>query len=148
MSLRKLLRAYLADQLGVPGEHKKAELAAAFLDEHAAEAAAYLRELAERQVAELIKEFCDEPEQEPLPMFAGFPSAIAVAPGVVKATRHCTLDDLGAGLAYRADNVLHAQRRLDEYRESMSRFELLRNSETETVGDCSDRLRRERGGRL
>jgi len=136
-----MLRAYLADQLAEPGEHKKTELASAFLDEHAAEAAAYLRELAERQVAELIKEFCDEPDREQLSLFTGLPVAIAVGPGVVKATNNCTLDDLGAGLAYRAENIRHAQRRLDDYRESMHRFEQLRAGD-ETVGECAQRLRR------
>lgn len=144
MSLRKLLREYLADQLAEPGEHKKTELAAAFLDEHADQAQAYLRELAERQVAELIKELCDQPEQDPLPIFAGFPQAIAVAPGVVKATRNCTLDDLGAGLEYRVQNLEHVRQKFEGYRDAMLRFDQLRASETETVGECTDRLRRTR----
>ncbi len=141
MSLRKMLREYVAEQIAQPGEHKKAELAAAFLDDHAAEAAEYLRELAERQIASLIKELCDEPDADPLPLFSGFPVAISVAPGVVKATSNCTLDDLGAGLAARDDNIRHAIKSRDEYRESMNRFELLRTAETETVGECTERLR-------
>lgn len=141
MSLRKMLREYLAERLTQPGEHKKAELAAAFLDDNADLAREYLRELAEKRVAELIKEFCDEQAPDPLPLFSGFPAAIAVAPGVVKATANCDLDDLGAGLAYREENVRHAQDKLRDYRESMNRFELLRTSEAETVGECTERLR-------
>lgn len=142
MSLRKILREYVAEQIGQPGEHKKAELAAAFLDNHADLAAEYLRELAEKRVAELIKELCDEPVPDPLPLFAGFPAAIAVAPGVVKATANCGLNDLAAGLEYRRQNVLHAQDRMEKYGESMARFELLRDDEAETVGECAERLRR------
>ena len=142
MSLRKILRQYVAEQVAKPGEHKKAELAAAFLDEHADLAAEYLRELAEKRVAELIKEMCDEPDVDPLPLFSGFPAAIAVAPGVVKATANCDLNDLGAGLGYREENVRHAQDKLRDYRESMNRFELMRATEAETVGECADRLRR------
>lgn len=142
MSLRKMLRAYVAEQIAQPGEHKKAELAAAFLDEHTDAVRDYLRDLAERQVASLIKELCDEPEVDPLPLFTGFPVAIAVAPGVVKATANCTLDDLGAGLTYREDNVRHALERLDAYRDSMAKFDALRRRDDETVGQCAERLRR------
>lgn len=142
MSLRKMLREYVAEQIAQPGEHKKAELASAFLDENAELAREYLRELAEKRVAELIKELCDEPEADPLPLFRGFPAAIAVAAGVVKATNNCTLDDLGAGLAYREENVRNAQERLAAYGDSMAKFELMRASEAETVGECSARLRK------
>jgi len=141
MSLRKMLREYVAEQIAQPGEHKKAELAAAFLDENADAAREYLRELAERQIASLIKELCDEPEADPLPLFTGFPVAIAVAPGVVKATANCTFDDLGAGLAYREENVRHAQERLNAYRDSMAKFDLMRRRDDETVGQCTERLR-------
>jgi hypothetical protein len=140
-SFRQTLRAFAVDLISEPGEHKRAEIAATFLDEHADLAKDYIRELAERQIADLVKEMCDEPDQDPLPIFGGFPSAITVGPGVVKATRHCTLNDLGAGLRYRAENVRHAQERLDAYRESMSRFDLLREGPDETVGEVADRLR-------
>lgn len=141
MSLRKLLREYVAGQIGQPGEHKKSELASAFLDEHDEEARQYMRDLAERQIAELIKELCDEPDEDPLPIFSGFPRAIAIAPGVVKATTNCTLDDLGTGLQYRQENVDNAQRRLRQYMQSMARFEILRENDAETVGECTERLR-------
>lgn len=142
MSLRKELRAYVAGELAKPGEHKKAELAASFLDDHRQLAIQYMRELAERQVAELIKELCDEPDADPLPLFSGFPAAIAVAPGVVKATVNCNLNDLAAGLEYRRQNVQHALQRFEEYGDSMAKFELMRSSETETVGECAERLRK------
>lgn len=141
MSLRKQLRAYVAEQIAQPGEHKKAELAAAFLDEHSDLAREYMRDLAEKQVAGLIKDLCDESETDPLPVFSGFPAAIAVAPGVVKATANCNLNDLGAGLEYRRQNLRHAQERLEAYGDSMTKFELLRQAEAETVGECADRLR-------
>lgn len=139
----KALREFAAGRIAEPGEHKRAEIAEAFLDENTELARSYMRELAGKHVAALIKELCDMPEADPLPLFNGFPRAIAVAPGVVKATANCTLDDLGAGLEYRRDNVRHAQERLKAYGESMTRFEALRATETETVGECSDRLRKQ-----
>lgn len=137
----KALRGFVAEQIAQPGEHKRVEMAAAFLDEHSEVAAEHLRDLAERSVARLIKELCDESEADPLPIFSGFPMAIAVSPGVVKATINCTLADLGAGLAYRADNVRNAQDKLRAFRESMARFEALRTGDEETVGECTERLR-------
>lgn len=137
----KTLRTFALDQIGTPGEHKPAQIAAEFLDRNPDLAREYIRELAERRVAELVKDLCDEPAQDPLPLFSGFPAAITVAPGVVKAIDHCNLDDLGAGLAYRADNVRNAQKRLEEYRLSMAKFDMLRERPDETVGELSQRLR-------
>lgn len=141
MSLRKKLREYAAEQIGQPGEHKKAEIASAFIDEYGDFIAEYTRELVERYIQSLIKELSDEPQDDPLPLFNGFPTAIAVAPGVVKATVNCNLDDLGAGLQYRAENIRHAQERMDAYRNSMAAFVSVRSSEDETVGECQERLR-------
>ena len=143
-SFRKTLREYAAGQIAQPGEHKRQEIADQFLDDNPALAAQYMRELAARRVAELIKELCDEPENDPLPMFSGFPRAIAIAPGVVKSAEHCTFDDLGAGLEYRRKNADDVMRKLDAYRDSMAVFVSLRSSETETVGECSARLRKHR----
>lgn len=137
----KKLRAYAAEQIGQPGEHKRQEIAVAFLDDNPELAGQHMRELASKRVAELIKELCEEPEHDPLPIFSGFPAAIAVAAGVVKSTEHCNLDDLGAGLRYREENLRHARERLDAYDRSMTAFAGLRASEAETVGECSARLR-------
>lgn len=143
MSLRKKLREYAAEQIAQPGEHKKAEIASAFIDEHTDYIAEYTRELVERYIQGPIKELSDEPQDNPLPLFSGFPTAIAVAPGVVKAAINCNLDDLGAGLQYRSENVRHAQERLDAYRNSMGAFVAMRTSEAETVGECQERLRKQ-----
>lgn len=143
MSLRKKVREFAAELISGPGEHKKSEIAAQFLNEHGDYAAEYLRELAEMRVAELIKEMCDEQHKDALPMFAGLPAAIAVAPGVVKATANCTLDDLGAGLENRRQNLQRAAEKFDAYGQSMSAFDRMRNSETETVGQCEARLRKQ-----
>lgn len=140
-SFRKRLREYAIGQISGEGEHKRTELAAAFLADNLDVAREYMQDLAERQIAELIKELCDEPAQDPLPIFAGFPAAITVAPGVVKATENCTLNDLGIGLEYRRKNVSDAQRKLAEYGDAMARFEALRTREDETVGECAQRLR-------
>lgn len=139
----KRLRAFAADRISAPGEHKRAEIADAFLDEHPDIAHEYLRELASKKVADLIKDLCDEPDGDPLPIFAGIPAAIAIAPGVVKASANCTLDDLGAGLEYRRQNIRHAQQRFDRYAASMTAYESLRATEAETLGECADRLRLE-----
>lgn len=143
MSLRKKFREFAAEQIAQPGEHKKAEIASAFIDEHSEFIADYTRELLERYMTGLVKELSDEPQDDPLPLFNGFPTAIAVAPGVVKATTNCNLDDLGAGLQYRSENVRHAQDRLDAYRRSMAAFVAMRTAEAETVGECQDRLRKQ-----
>lgn len=143
MSLRKKFREFATGVIAQPGEHKKAEIAAAFLDEHADVVAEYTRELLERYVTGLVKDLSDEPQDDPLPLFSGFPQAIAVAPGVVKATANCNLDDLGAGLQYRAENIRHAQERFDAYRNSMTAYVSVRTSEAETVGECQDRLRKQ-----
>lgn len=142
-SFRKKLREYAAVEIEQPGEHKRTEIADAFLEAYPELAREYMRDLALKQIADLIKELCDEPEADPLPLFSGFPAAITVSPGVVKATKHCTLNDLGAGLDYRRENVRHAQERLKAYAESMAKFELLRKAEDETVGDCAERLRKQ-----
>lgn len=142
-SFRKMLRAFAAEQIGKPGEHKRQELADAFLDQNPELAREYMRDLASKHVAGLIKDLCDESGPDPLPLFAGFPAAIAIAPGVVKSTANCTLDDLGAGLSYREQNVRNARERLEAYGRSMEAFVSLRNAETETVGECSERLRRQ-----
>lgn len=139
--LRSILRAYVAEQINLPGEHKKSVLAVDFLDTHQDLAREYMRELAEKSIASLIKELCDEPEADPLPIFSGFPAVLAVSPGVVKAIVNCTLDDLTAGLEYRRDNVRNAQDRLRAYSESMARFELLASDKDETVGQCTERIR-------
>jgi hypothetical protein len=140
-TLRKALRTYVAQQVAKPGEHKKAELAASFLDEHDELAREYMRELAERAVADLIKDLCDESDIDPLPIFSGFPAAIAVAPGIVKATSNCLLDDLGVGMNNREENVQNAERKRRAFAESMARYEALRKDELETVGECTERLR-------
>ncbi len=137
----KALRAYATGQIAQPGEHKRQEIADGFLDDNPELAREWMRALASKQIAELIKGLCDQPEADPLPLFSGFPAAIAIAPGVVKATQHCTLDDLGAGLAYRQENVRNARERLKAYGEAMAAFESLRANESETVGECSERLR-------
>jgi hypothetical protein len=143
VSLRKKLREFAAEQIAQPGEHKKAEIASSFIDEHTDYIAEYTRELVERYIQGLIKELSDEPQGDPLPLFSGFPTAIAVAPGVVKATTNCNLDDLGAGLQYRSENVRHAQDRLDAYRNSMAAFVAMRTGEADTVGEVQDRLRKQ-----
>lgn len=142
-TFHKRLREFARDRINQPGEHKRQEIAEAFLDEFPELAQEYVRELASRKVADLIKEECDAPGADPLPIFDGFPQAITVSPGVVKATVNCTLDDLGAGLQYREENVKHARERLKAYSDSMHRYEALRTAETETVGECQDRLRRQ-----
>jgi hypothetical protein len=142
-TFNKRLREYASDRINQPGEHKRLAIADAFLDENPELAHQYIRELASKKVADLIKAMCDEPEDNPLPIFNGFPHAITVAPGVVKATANCNLDDLGAGLQYREENVRNARERLKEYADSMTRYEALRSSEVETVGECQDRLRKQ-----
>lgn len=138
---RKRLREFAAEQIAQPGEHKRAEIAAQFLDDNPELARAYVRELAERQIATLIKDLCDEPDGHALTLFNGLPTAITVAPGVVKATTNCDLNDLGAGLTFRRENVRNATDRLNRYIESMNRYESLRKSEEETVGAVTERLR-------
>lgn len=138
---RRQLRSYAVGEIGKPGQHNRAELAAAFLDEHQILADSFLRDLAERQVGALIKEMCDEDSNDAqLALFGGFPTAIAIGPGVVKAIKYCTLDDLGAGLIYREQNVLRAQKRLDSYVDSMKLFDSLRQRPDETVGEVAHRL--------
>lgn len=137
----KTLRAYAADQIAKPGEHKRQEIADRFLDDNPEIAHEFMRALASKQIAELIKSLCDEPEADPLPIFSGFPAAITVADGVVKATEHCVLGDLGAGLENRNENVRHALKKLEAYRDSMAAYESLRGAEDETVGECTKRLR-------
>jgi hypothetical protein len=140
-TFNKRLREYATDRINQPGEHKRFEIAQEFLNEFPELTQEYVLELASRKVADLIKAMCDEPEDNPLPIFNGFPHAITVAPGVVKATTNCTLDDLGAGLQYREENVKNARERLKAYSDSMHRYEALRTDEAETVGECQDRLR-------
>lgn len=140
-TFRKALREFASGQIAQPGEHKRHEIAQSFLDEHPTLAAEYVRELASKQVAELIKELCEESEADPLPIFAGFPLAISIMPGIVKATAQCLLDDLGAGLVAREKNIGDAMRSRDRYRDSMNAYEMLRASEAETVGECAGRLR-------
>lgn len=140
-TFRKRLREFAAEEIAKPGEHKRQEIADQFLDDNPELAAEYVRELAAKKVAELIKEMCDEPEDDPLPIFNGFPRAITIAPGVVKASEHCTLDDFGAGLDPRLKNIKDAQRRLESYKDSMALFETLRSGAAETLGQCSKRLR-------
>lgn len=137
------LRAFALDEITKPGEHKRREIADKFLAAHPDLAHEYALELASNQVAKLIKQMCDESGVEVLPIFSGFPAAIVIAPGVVKATANCTLDDLGAGLAYRRENLRHAQERFEEYGRSMAAFVSLRVSDTETVGECEARLRQQ-----
>jgi len=137
----KQLRAFASDEISKPGEHKRRQIADKFLAAHPDLAHDYVLELASTQVAKLIKQMCDESGADPLPLFSGFPAAIVIAPGVVKATANCTLDDLGAGLEYRKENLRHAQERFEEYGRSMAAFVSLRASESETVGECQARLR-------
>lgn len=140
-TFHKTLRAFASEEIAKPGEHKRQEIAEAFMDAFPELARDYMRELAGKHINDLIKSQCDLPEADPLPLFSGFPSAITVAPGVVKATKNCTFDDLGAGLDYRQENVRNAQERLEAYKDSMAAFVSMRKTETETVGECSDRLR-------
>lgn len=142
-TFHKALRAFAAEKIAEPGDHKRREIADAFLDANPELAHEYVRDLAGRKVADLIKELCDERTADPLPLFSGFPVAITVSPGVVKASDQCDLNDLGAGLAYRHENVQHAQKKLDAYRSSMAAFESLRASEVETLGECQERLRKQ-----
>jgi hypothetical protein len=136
------LREFAAAEIAKPGAHGRIELASRFLDEHADLAALFLRSLAEKQVASLIKDLCDEPTNEWQPdLFGGFPAAIVVEPGHVKATAHCTIQDLAAGLSYRKDNVTRAQDKLRAYVDAMALFENLRERDDETVGEVTARLR-------
>lgn len=142
-TFHKALRAFAVDLINQPGDHKRQEIADAFLDAHPELAKDYMRELAVKQVAAQIKDLCDASDADPLPLFSGFPAAITVGPGVVKATRHCVLDDLGAGMEYRLENLRNARARAKAYGEAMTAFEGLRATEVETVGECADRLRKQ-----
>lgn len=145
MSQRKAfnakLREFAVAEIDKPGNHDRTDIADRFLAEHPDLAAAYIRDLAVKKIADLIKDLCDEPADfGQLKLFGGFPNAIAVADGVVKSTRQCTLDDLGAGLEYRRLNVTRAQDSLRAYGESMAAFEALRVRDDETVGEVADRV--------
>lgn len=140
-TFHKTLRAFAVDLINQPGDHKRNEIADAFLDAYPELAREYMRELAVKQVAAQIKDVCDAAAADPLPLFSGFPAAIAVGPGVVKATKHCVLNDLGAGLEYRMENLRNARARAKAYGQAMTAYEGLRASEVETVGECADRLR-------
>lgn len=139
----KQLRAFAVEEIGKPGKHKRREIAERFLDAFPDLAASHLQGLASDHIAKLIKAMCDEATADPLPLFCGFPAAIVIAPGVVKATANCTLDDLGAGLSYREENVRNARDRLEAYGKSMTAFVALRVREDETVGECEKRVREE-----
>lgn len=139
---RQRLREYVAESVAKPGEHRYAELAEQFLADNPELARSYLNDLARTAVAKLTKELCeDSPTDKQMSIFGGFPTAIAIADGVVKATRNCVLNDLGAGLAYRQDNVDRARERLKSYADSMQLYEALRSSDEETVGEVADRVK-------
>lgn len=136
------LREFAAAEIAKPGTHTRAELAQRFLDEHADLARTFIRGLAERRVADLIRDLCDEPTTEWQPdLFGGFPAAVVVEPGLVKATANCDLADLAAGEKNREENIRAASHKLRRYRASMASFEALRERDDETVGEVTARLR-------
>ncbi len=95
--------------------------------------------LLQRYVGEQLRRLLRRPAG--LTLFPALPVALTVADGVVKAVEHCDLGDLGAGLAYRQENLRRAQDKFNAYVESMARFELLRERDDETVGEVVARLR-------
>ena len=140
---RSRLREFAATEIGKPGSHSYAEIATRFLAEHPLLAEEYVRSLAERQVSQLVKDLCDEPADFGQPdLFGGFPAAITVADGEVKASQNCTIDDLGAGLEYRRQNVRRAQERMASYVRSMQLFDGLKERDDETVGEVAERVKK------
>lgn len=139
---RTRLREFAVAEIGKPGQHPYAEIAARFLVENPLLAEEYMRQLAGVQVSRLVKDLCDEPADFGQPdLFGGFPAAITVSDGVVKASQNCTIDDLGAGLEYRRQNARRAQERMAAYVRSMQLFDGLRERDDETVGEVADRVK-------
>ena len=139
-TFRKSLNAYVDEILATDGEHKRAEIAEAFLDANPELALQEMRHLAERQVDSIIKARCNEEPSEQIALyFDGLPAAVAVAPGVVKAIEFCTPEDIAVGKSSREDNIRDARARLRRYAQGAGRY-LTQRKGSETVGETQRRL--------
>lgn len=140
-TFRKRLREYAVKQITEPGTHHRSDIARAFLEENPDLAELAMQELAESAVNRLIGDMCDESAVGPqATLFGGFPAAIAVGEGTVKAIEYCTAEDVEIGYQHRLQNIERARDKAQTYQESRDLFLANRRSDGETVGQVAKRL--------
>lgn len=138
MSIRPLIRQHVAQVLAAGHDIDQPRTADEFIAQHPVEVAEAASQLVRDAVTAAINHIVGERPEDTgqLALLAGLPSAIAVAPGVVRPIDRCTWADIEIGRRVRVQNIAHAEKWLMRYDADALRVRpFLEPHPERTVGD-------------
>lgn len=141
-SFRQQLNRFITQEMNKGDAVSRQELTERFVKQYPLLVKQKVQELTARGISQEIKNLCESDATDQLPIFDGFPAAVAVERGSVKGIRACDIDDLNLAEEHRMENIKRASQRLTKFRNAKERFQENTVNDDETVGDVTDRLTR------